>query len=252
MKATGIGAGYPTIGGEAGSHIVLRNMDIETDGEGVYPSGEASEVVLENCNLVVNGYYGGVATNRAESSHIRVIVKDSTITNTKSYAMFINTSCDAFVYNSTLTGARGVGLRAGALEMVDSTVISTATSGGNMAYDNFGPNNAGYATSWPGGNGQPYATLMIGDYDPNNSYAPASTVTLENTKLQSADASKVPTVLMSAHHADKVASLTYDESSVVGTVRIYGEVWNPTNFNVDVTFAHNGNIKVNGESKTLG
>ena len=251
IKSTGIGSGYPTIGGEAGSHIVLRDMNLETDGEGIYPKGEASEIILENCNVTVTGNYGGVATNRAASSNIRIVVKNSTITNAKGYAMFINTSCDAYVYDSTLTGTRGVGVRAGSLEMVDSTVISTSTAPGAMAYDNFAPSNAGYATSWPTGNGQPYATLLIGDCDSNNSYDAPSIVVLKNTKLQSADESKVPTILMAAGHTNKVATLTYDETSTVGTIRLYGEVWNPTGVNVDVTITHAGTITVNGEAKTL-
>ena len=237
-----------------GSSLILRDMDIATTTAGVLPAGDSSEVVIENCTINALNY--ALSTNRAESSRVRIIVRNSNLSATYATAVMINTSADAHIYDSTITGAvHGVILRAGTLEINDSTIVVNDTEPGVYSANNFAYGN-GFQGFWGTGNTIPAGAIVVGDYTKPYgagifSYAGDSVLTLSNTKLQSAvDTGAVPEILIAAYDPNKTASVTYDDSCTVGDVVVYGSNWAGTDDNIGLSFTHPGTIKVNGVTES--
>lgn len=235
---------------ETGSLLTLRNVDITTSTAGILPAGDSSEVVIEDSTINALNY--ALSTNRAESSCIRIVIRNSKLTTTHATAVMINCSADAHIYSSTITApVQGIILRAGALEIKDSTVIVNDPEPSIYSANDFA-SGYGFQGFWGTGNTIPAAAIIVGDYTkPNNAgtydYSGNSILTLSNTMLHSAvDTGAMPEILLAAYDPNKIVSVTYDESSVVGDVIVYGSNWAGTNDNVGVSFTHNGTIKVNG------
>ena len=235
----------------SGSKLVLRDIDLDTTTAGVLPAGDASEVVIENSTINALNY--ALATNRVESSNIRVVIDNSELVATYSTAVMINTASDTHIYNSKITGVvHGIALRAGYLEITDSTIVTTDAEPGIYSYKAFAE-GYGFAGWWHSGNTMPGGVLVVGDYaqangDGSFSYSGNAIVEMTNTKLQSAAPAEVPEILLAASDPAKQVTVTYDEASTVGNVVVYGSVWTSAEV-VDIN--HPGTIKVNGETKTL-
>ena len=226
---------------------------MKTNGAAVFPEGTASEIVIED-SVIEGGAYG-VGTNRAESHNISINIKNSSISALS--AVLINTASDTHISNSTITGiVHGIALRAGSLTIEDSTIVTTDTEPDIYSYKNFayGYNFQGY---WGTGNTMPAGTIVLGDYAKANSngtysYSGNVSCTLKNTKLQTPGSDIIPEVLLASSDPSTIVSLTYDGTSTVGKCVLYGEIWEPTNDNVDVVIANKGTIKVNNVEKDLG
>ncbi len=239
---------YPTtseftasLAANSGSSLILRDMDITSDGAAIYPTGSASEIIIENSTIKTTGAYG-VGTNRAEGSNIKIVIRNSTIEGGS--AVFLNTSGEVIIENSTIIGTtHGVAIRAGKATISNTTIKVTDTTPGIYSYKNFNEGAAG--GDWFGGNALPAAGIVIGCYFKNNTYSGDAVVNLTNVKIDTPDASVLPTVVMAARMNGKVASLTYDSASSVGEVKVYGDDW----IGKETTFTHNGTITVNGEKK---
>ena len=236
----------------SGAKLVMRDIEMNTSAAGVMPAGNASEVVLEDCIINASNY--ALGTNRMESNNIRIMITNSQLSVTHSTAMLINCASDTHIYNSTITGVvHAIALRAGTLELKDSTLITTDTEPGIYAYKAFaqGYNFAGW---WGTGNTIPGGVLVAGDYakangDGSFSYSGDAVVTISNTKLQSANPAEIPEILLAASDAAKKVTITHDDASAVGTPAVYGSVWTSSEA---VTFNHPGTMTVNGVAKTLG
>ena len=234
-----------SIVGYAGSSIVLRDMEITSTGSAIFPKADASEVIIDNCKIVANGTYG-IGTNRSTSRLIRVVINDSHIESKDCMGMLINTSGDISIDNSTVVGlVHGIVVRAGHVEIANSTIKATDTDPGIFSYKQF---NSG-KPMWLSGNAIAAGTIVIGDYSSGNSYSGDAVCNLINTKLETADSNIIPEIVLAARLSDKVASLTYDEASTVGRVVVYGEDFAYASGQAKIS--HSGSITVNGEAKTL-
>lgn len=242
-----------SIVGESGSRIILNDVDMKvTNGAGIFPAGDASEVVIENSKINADTY--PVGTNASHSKHISIIIKNSELIATSSTAVLINVKSDTYISNSHITGVvHAVVVRAGAITVENSSLTTTDTEPGIYSFDNFayGFNFKGW---WRDGNTIPAGTLVLGDYskaDGNGVYSYSGDVICEliNSKLESAAPDKIPTILLAASDPNKNVSLTYDSLTSLDNIVVYGDIWNPTDDNVGVTFNHLGIIKVNGEEK---
>ncbi|MBQ2944987.1 MAG: prepilin-type N-terminal cleavage/methylation domain-containing protein [Clostridia bacterium] len=241
---------------DTGSKLVLRDVEIITTTAGVMPAGTASEVVISNSKITAANYVLG--TNRMESNNIRMVVTDSELTATGATALLINAESDTHIINTKITGVvHAIAIRAGHLELKDSTLITTDTAPGIYACNNFaqGYNFKGW---WGTGNTIPAGTLVVGDYAKANgngsfSYSGNAVVEMYNTKLQSATPSEMPEILLASSDPAKTVSVTYDADCTVNNVALYGSDgwWAPTGDNVGVTIENKGTITVNGEAKTL-
>lgn len=255
VEITTKGGSIAAIAPQTGSTLILRNIDLKSNGSPVYPKGDASEVILDNC--MVSGGSFALATNGQYSDNVRITINNSELS--ASTCVLVNTQSRIFINDSTLTGeVHALVVRCGYASVGNSTLITTDTIPGIFSYKALATNERG---TWIDGNGFPAATLVAGDYSKSNSegaysYKGNVTVYLQNVKLQSADAAAVPNVLMAALDPDKTVALTYDSASTVDVLKIYGEDW--VGLNTDkiqsqsATFKHNGTITVNGETKTLG
>lgn len=227
--------------GQSASRIIMRNMTVTSTGSAIFPEGTASEIVLDGCTIIAEGPYG-VATNRSTSNLIKIVIKDSYIESQFSTGLFINTLADVNVENSTIVGVvHGIVCRAGHIKVSNSTIKATDTEPGIYSYKNF---NSG-RPNWITGNAIAAGVITIGDYSNGNSYSGDAVCTLVNTKLVTSDSDIIPEVVLAARLDDKVASITYDDASVVGRVVVYGEDF--TYADGQAQISHNGTITVNGE-----
>lgn len=247
-------SGYEVFSVSSGASLVLRNMDVKGIGYATFfPSSTASEVVFDNCNIDCGDSYYGLMTNGLTSDNVKVIIKDTVLKNNYSHGLILNVNSNTYIENSTITAPiSAVSIRSGHLEIVNSTLITTDTAPGIYSYKNFAEkhNLNGY---WSEGNAMAGGTLVLGDYSKGNggvfSYLGDVSCTLTNVKLQSADSNEIPEILLASSNPDKEVTLDYDATSAVGSVKIYGEDWNPTGNNVNVIICNKGPIKVNGVEK---
>lgn len=254
----GKSASYTSFGAKSGSSLILRDIDMTTSTAAVYPSKDASEVIISNSTINAYGY--AVATNRLESSNIRISIDNSTLASTSCSAILVNTPSYTKIANSSITGVvHALIVRAGVVEVKDSILVTTDTEPGIYSYNNFAvtsKNDYGFQGYWKSGNTLPAGVIVAGDYaqaDKNGVYAYSGdvTVTLTNVKLQSADSNTIPEILMASSDPSKNIKVNYDDTSSVGRVILYGTDWNGTGSNASVTIANKGNITVNGKVATL-
>ena len=244
------GSTKAALGAEAGAHLILRDVDVTTNGAAIFPSGDASEVIVEGSKIVTSGTYA-IGTTYGESNNVRITVNNSEVTSTSSTGILCNVPSDLHIYNSTITGVvHGIALRAGHLEVESSTLVATDTDPGIFAFDNFAQ-GYNFNGRWAGGNTIPAGVLVMGDYsspNPNGTfnYIGDAVAILKNTKLQSVAPSLIPEILMAAGDPAKTVSVTYDAASSVGRNVVYGDIWNGKEDNLGVVFAQLGTIKVNG------
>ena len=238
------------LGAETGAHLILRGINMNTNGAAIWPSGDASEVVIEDSKIYTTGGYA-LGTTYGESCNVRIIINNSELTNASGTAVLCNVPSDVHISDSTITGVvHGIALRAGHVEIKDSTLVTTDTEPGIYAFDNFAQ-GYNFNGRWGGGNTIPAGVLVVGDYTKPNgdgsfNYGGDAEVIMVNTKLQSAAPTLLPEVLMAVGDPAKTVSVTYDAASSVGRTVVYGDVWNGQEDNLGVVFAQLGTIKVNG------
>ncbi len=235
----------------AGSSLVLKNVKYNTNGSALIPYAEASEIVIENSTITSSTY--ALSTNRSVSRNIKITINNSTLIATDTSAVLINTPSDTIISNSVIQGSKNaLILRAGMLEITNSTLISSSTDAGSFLYKDFMPSTGtGY---WLSGATVPAGTLVLGDYHKANDngthvYAGNVICNLYNTKLESVNNNNIPEVLLASIDSEKQVVLNYDDSSTIDEIKIYGDDWTPTQNNVRVTIKNVGSIKVNGEEK---
>lgn len=240
---------------ETDSTLVLKEITMKTNGSAIYPSGAASEVIVEN-SFIEGGTYA-LGTNNRYSNSIHICVLNSTL-KAESCAMLVNVPSYITIDDSELIGGGwGLFVRSGFVEVNNTTIKTTD--------DDTGSNDSRYNTSceyfaynqsasdipyWGQGAQAPYATLIVGDYSSHNSYNHDTTCNLNNVKLVSANSAKVPEIIVAARPEGKDVVLNYDNSSAVGRTLIYGQGY--VRKDVDGTtikhvFSHKGTIQINGE-----
>lgn len=197
-----------------------------------------------------------LTTNGSSSKKVRISITKSTLKG-EGTCFLVNTSSVTNIEDSTLVGCEhAVVVRSGEVEISNSTLSATETVPSVFDYKNFAAGTNYQGGYWNQGNILPAAVLVAGDYSKANnnvySYAGNVTVKMTNVKLNSADADKIPTVLMASSDPNKKISVDYDEASSVGNVTVYGSDWTPTEGNVGVTISsHDNTLYVNGKKATL-
>lgn len=206
---------------DAGATLVLNDVNIDTVNIGIFPADTASEVVIGNCKI--NAGYYAVATNGLTSNGVRITINNSQLSALS--CVLVNTQSGIFINDSTLTGeVHALAVRCGYASVKNSALITTETKPGDYSYTALAINSNG--TWYASGNYFPAATLVAGDYSPLSTttgdyhYKGNVTIYLQNVKLQSADATAVPNVLMAALDPDKTVALTYDSASTVDVLKI--------------------------------
>lgn len=236
-----------------GASLILRDVNVDSNGAAIFPKGNASEIIIDNCKIT-GGYYA-VSTNGLYSNGVRITINNSELSaNT---CLLVNTQSGIFINDSTITGSEhALVVRCGYASVKNSTLITTKTTH-IFDYTDFASGEDGFNNGlWSQGNAVPSATIVAGDYSGISSttgdypYKGNVTVYLQNVKLQSADAGKVPHLLMAASDPEKTVELTYDSASIVNVLKLYGEDWYGTNQNAGVTIDNKGTIIVNGSKKS--
>lgn len=236
----------------AGATLILNDIEINTENMAVFPASTAGEVVISNCKI--NAGYYALMTNGQSSHGVRITINNSELK--ADTCVLVNTQSGIFINDSTLTGeVHALVVRSGYASVKNSTLITTDNNPGVFSYKDFASGVEGFSGGfWQDGNKFPAATIVAGDYSTLNSkneypYKGNVTVYLQNVKLQSADETKVPHVLVAASDPEKTVELIYDSASIVNVLKRYGEDWCGTNQNVGVTIDNKGTIIVNGNKK---
>lgn len=194
---------------EKGSSVTLDNTTMSNYGYGIFPAGDAASVIIKNNSHVSSEAAGAVATNAGKVDNYNVIItiEDSTLDG--SFGLLINVPCTVNVNKCNISGSmQGAIVRGGKVTIKDSTIANTAEDASLADYFN----NRG----WGDGNMVNLAGLTIGDKQ-NNAYEYPAEVTLINTNVTSTG--YYPTVYLYGNDSEgNGATLTYDETSNVGTV----------------------------------
>lgn len=246
---------------ETGAHLILRDVELNVPaGDAIFPAGDASEIVLENCKVVAGANYA-IATNNQMSDNIHIKISNSTL-EAPSCAMLVNVPCDVEVKDSTLIGGGWGALVRSGHAVFENTTIKTndGDPGANDSRYNTSCEYFAYNSSvsnlpyWGSGVQVPYAPLIVGDYSSHDSYNHDTDVTLTNVKFENENSSAIPDIVVAARPIGKDVAINYDASTSVGRVVLYGEGYVRTEVSgtvINHTFAHNGTITVNGVAKTL-
>jgi len=240
-----------------GSSLILRNMTMNMQGHtGIAPLDDASEIIIDNTTLNCDAYFG-ISTNGMTSRVVQILINNSTINNTVNgggVGINVNATADVYINNSKVAGeAHALLVRAGHVEVTNTTLETIATAAGIYKYDSFTHFNkvpkingnyvegASATYTWSQANACPGAVLVAGDYAREaESYPGDVNVVLTNVTMKSANISEVPYCLVAAKLTKNV-TLTYDANTNITDVIMY-------NYMIPQYF---GSITVNGESKTI-
>ena len=251
---------------QAGAHLILRDVELNVPkGDAIFPAGNASEIILENCKIVAGANYA-VATNNRQSDNIYIKVTNTTL-QAPSCALLVNVPCDVIVEDSTIIGGGwGMFVRSGHATIANSTIKTTdGDPGANDSRYNTSCEYFAYNASdsdipyWGSGAQAPYAPLIVGDYSNHNSYNHDTECNLTNVKFENANSTKIPDVVVAARPEGKDVVLNYDSATNVGRLVVYGEGYVRNKFigldgktvlGINHEFKHNGTITINGTAKT--
>lgn len=241
---------------QTGGSLVLRNVQVKGLAHTmIFPSSEASEVIIDNSNIECDAYYG-LMTNGLTSKNIRIVINNSSIKNIVDgggVGLLINCLSNVHINNSNIMGSRhALVMRSGTVDVKDSILEIISTNPSIFNYKDFAP-GYGFSGYWKDGNKLPAGVLVLGDYSAINgdgtfSYFGDVTGTLTNTRVNSTDPNKIPDVLLASSDPNKEITLNY-EGTTIDNYKIYGEDWTPTSDNVNVIICNKGPIKVNGVEK---
>lgn len=250
---------------ESGSSLILRGVELNVpDGDAIFPAGDASEVILENCKITAGADYG-IATNNQQSNRIYIKVSNTTI-QAPSCAVLVNIPCDVHIDDSTIIGGGwGVLVRSGHAVINNSTIKTTDGDVGandsrvNTSCEYFAYNASGFDVPfWGEGPQVPYAPLIVGDYAKHDSYNHDTDVALTNVKFENANAVAIPDVVVAARPEGKDVVVNYDNNTAVSRLVVFGEgyVRNEvkecaTSLGINHTFDHKGTITVNGVQRSV-
>ncbi len=250
---------------EAGAHLILRDVELNVpEGDAIFPAGNASEIILENCKIVAGANYA-VATNNQQSDNIYIKVTNTTL-QSGSCALLVNVPCDVIVEDSTIIGGGwGMFVRSGHATIKNSTIKTTdGDTGANDSRYNTSCEYFVYNSSdsnipyWGSGAQAPYAPLIVGDYSNHNAYNHDTECNLTNVNFDNANSNKIPDIVVAARPEGKDVVLNYDNSTAVSRLVIYGEGYVRTQFTglngstiyaINHVFEHKGSITINGDIK---
>ena len=197
---------------EKNSSMTIENVVWETTGSGVFPCGENATLNVINSSIKAQCYAIGTNAGKAENYGVVINIKGSTVTSSSSdgdnTALYVNVPCTLNIEDSTITADRqGMFVRGGTATIENSTIRTTAKYADQDKYVN---------GTWGGGNEVPAAALTVGNRHAN-SYQYSTSCTLKNVKLV-ADNNGRTLYIDSNDVADQSVTLTYDDSSDIGTI----------------------------------
>ncbi len=243
---------------QTGAHLILRDINMTTNGSAIYPAGNASEVILEGCTVKAGTY--ALGTNNKSSDNIRITITDSVL-EADSCPVLVNVPCDAHIEDSTITsnGGWGVFVRSGHVVIENSTITTKdGDPGANDSRTNTSCEYFAYNGTladipyWGEGAQCPYAPVIVGDYAKHDSYNHDTDLSMTNVKIVNANSAAIPDVVVAAGPSGKDVAVDYDAATNVGRVVIFGEGYVRTSVSgtaINHTFSHKGSIKINGAAK---
>ena len=220
---------YAIIGLDIGSTLILRNVEINSNGSGIYTKYPASEVIIENS--VINAGAYGIGTNASGTTNIymNVVIRKSTISALT--ALFINVKGSVKIEKSDLYGKyHSILMRTGSIDASNSTFNVSEVENDSIYY--YGTFKTDYGC-FSSGNALPSAVAVLGNYtnynyasytqeqiDTNDiPYAGDVEATFEDCKLNAASPDTVSQFILSAdNHTSvilKYKNCNVDNSNII-------------------------------------
>lgn len=219
-----------------GASLELNNVVYNTNWNGIMTAWDAAEINIIDSKLFGYGYYGvGTnAGNQATGIEINIIRSYIETGNTVSElgipmnenienlhedrdgcAVFFNVAGKLKIEDSNIIGgAQAVMIRGAENATISGSILTGGnTSSSSTVFDTFRTSN------WQGGNGVPYATLVVGNRN-GDSYPSVTNCTVTDTEILVAEDSSNPrrTPIYMASYANHTADLTIDKSYEAGII----------------------------------
>ena len=218
----------------AGAKVELKNINLKTNGTGLFPESNASEVIVMNSNIQACGFGVGTRNTTSDNIHIRlkntkIAVLDSSLGDGFAGVM-INVPGLLEIDNCTIVGDyQGIIVRGSTAIIKNSNVSITEESWIPWGYDGYGDGN------WGEGNNVNLAAITIGNRTPGY-YQTPSDVTIVNSKFTGIN--EWHAMFVNANTGEGLGvTINYDSDCV---------------FDGEVEYGNNGNnIVVNGESVAI-
>ena len=203
-----------TISLNVGSTLILRNVELNTNGAAIYTQYPASEVIIENS--VINAGAYGIGTNASGTTNIymNVVIRESTISALTT--LFINVKGSVKIEKSDLYAKyHSILMRTGSIHASNSTFnVSEVENDSIYYYDTFKTNYGCFS----GGNALPSAVAVLGNYtnydytkytqeridNEDIPYAGDVEAIFEDCKLKAASPDTVPQFILSADNHTSV------------------------------------------------
>ncbi len=234
---------------QEGASLVLRNMDITAVSYATFfPVDTASEVIIDNCNITLDAYYG-LMTNGMTSSNVKVVIKNSYFKADASHGILVNCPANVYIENSHIIASKAaVTMRAGSAEIINSKLEVVSETAGIYFWKEFIHNSAEYGF-WKTGNAMPAGCLVLGDHskssDDSNSqntfsYAGDISCSVSGVEFITKNAAELPKILIGSR-AYKNVSLTSTMDNIESIIQLYN--WPHP--------AGHGTVTVNGVEQTF-
>ena len=225
---------YSVIAVNTQCSLTLDNVEFNSTGTPLAPSGDAAEVNVINHSVIIGGAYC-VATNASTSGNYGVEINLENSDFSGASTVFLNVPGTLHMNNCTVFGTmHGVVVRGGTAEIRNCQITLEYPDDDAEAISKYFDNQ-----NWGSGNMLNLAALTMGNKNPN-AYQYPTDVTLVRTTLKSVGeyADLFPAVYAWANSdPDNGVTVSYDNCTINGAV-VYGNDGN----NIDATIV-NGPVK---------
>lgn len=211
--------------------LKMNQIEMVTNSCGLYPSGDAAEVLVTNSTI--DAKYYAVTTNASTTYSVDILLEDSEFTGNS--PILLNIPCTLTMNRCKSNGTmHGVAMRGGTAVLDDCDVTLTYDDENWETMANYFNTK-----NWESGNTINLAAMTIGNKTKSTAYQYPTNVTLKNTRLKLAGkyGANFPALYAYANQGDGLGvTLNYDDNCIFAKYPEYGST----------------NITVNGKNVTKG
>lgn len=242
-----------------GASLQIENVEYTCDftssqvGSFVFPKGDASEVLIKDCNINISGSASyGITTNANGVLSWDVIVRmeNSTLINTSNFAVLVNVPGVYSFKNSTIKGNGCAALIRGGNATFENCLL--VEEGDNSELESYAPEFSlvdEYPFMdgvWASGNMVQFGGLVVGDW--SSSYQYDVSCKLINTEVRAEDVLDLPAVYLSQDEG-QTTTFSYDDKCVFSQQENSAfKNLISVNSALGNTSVKRGNIVINGET----
>jgi len=184
ITATGYSNAYTaTIKVLQGASIQMDDVEMATNGAGLFPVGDAAKVTINRCQINAGAVCVGTNASVKENGGVIIDITGSELKTQESddYTVYINVKSTLTIKESELTGHRQVLMvRAGDARVEDTTLNYIPTFVPTAAQDY-------ESKAWGSGNEVPMAAIVVGNHSSDSAYDISRSLTVEDVRVNIID-----------------------------------------------------------------